>query len=142
MRRFLLIIFIFCSIGLIITSLDMIQVCAQEEKEIPDEIVIENTGYKTDRKGPVVFSHGDHSDSFECQQCHHIYKDGKNIWNEGDPVKKCVECPSPLKSEGNVKKLSIAYHKNCKGCHRKIAKEEGSTSAPYKQCSDCHQKKK
>lgn len=134
-------LFILIILGFVFMSNWVISVSAEEEQEIPDEIVIENKGYKTDRKGPVVFYHGDHSDSFECQECHHMYKNGKNVWNEGDPVKKCSECHSPIKSEGKIKKLSIAYHKNCKGCHRELAKQ-GSTSAPYRQCSDCHEKKK
>ena len=118
-------------------------VIAEEEQEIPDEINIENTGYKTNRKGPVTFSHGDHAESYEiaCSECHHDYQDGKNVWEEGDPVKKCVACHSPLKSKGKIKKLSIAYHNNCKGCHKKLAKQEGGTEAPYKKCTDCHEKR-
>lgn len=84
----------------------------------------------------------DHSESYEvaCRECHHDYKDGKNLWEEGDPVKKCSECHSPLKSEGNVKRLQLAYHKNCKTCHRKLVKEGISEEAPYRRCTDCHEK--
>ncbi|MFC1821147.1 cytochrome c3 family protein [Thermodesulfobacteriota bacterium] len=121
----------------------MSAVTAEEEQEVPDEISIDNKGYKTDRKGPVTLSHADHAENYDaaCTECHHDYKDGKNIWEEGDFVKKCVECHSPLKSEGKTKKLNIAYHNNCKGCHKKLAKQEGGTEAPYKKCSDCHEKK-
>lgn len=118
-------------------------VIAKEEQETLDEINIDNTVYKTDRKGPVTFSHGDHADSYDiaCTQCHHDYQGGKNVWEEGKPVKKCMACHSPLKNKGKTKKLSIAYHKNCKGCHKKLAKQEGGTEAPYKKCADCHEKK-
>jgi hypothetical protein len=109
----------------------------------PQDITIENEGYKPDRKGPVSFSHTNHAQDYEvsCLDCHHNYQDGKNVWKEGDPVKKCVECHSPLKNSGKTKKLSIAFHKNCKTCHRNLAKEGISKDAPYKQCTDCHEKK-
>jgi hypothetical protein len=116
---------------------------AAEEQELPEEIYLQNNVYETDRKGPVWFSHSEHADGYveSCDGCHHEYRDGKNIWEEGQTVKKCVVCHDPSKSEGRVKRLNIAYHKNCKGCHRRLAEEEGSTEAPYKQCTDCHEKR-
>ena len=115
---------------------------AAEEQEAPEEISISNKVYKTDRKGPVLLTHLEHAEGYveSCEECHHEYKDGKNTWEEGQLVKKCSECHDPSKSEGKVKKLNIAYHKNCKTCHRELAKE-GSAEAPYKQCTDCHEKK-
>jgi hypothetical protein len=115
---------------------------AAEEQEMPEEIYIENKVYKTDRKGPVRFSHSEHAEGYveTCDGCHHAYRDGENVWQEGQPVKKCSACHDPSKSKGNAKKLNIAFHKNCKGCHRKLAKE-GGTDAPYKQCTDCHEKR-
>ena len=115
---------------------------AAEEQEMPEEIYIENKVYKTDRKGPVRFSHTEHAEGYveTCDGCHHEYRDGENVWEEGQPVKKCSACHDPSKSKGNIKKLNIAFHKNCKACHRKLAKE-GGTDAPYKQCTDCHEKR-
>ena len=115
---------------------------ASEKQSLPDEIVIENEGYKSDKKGPVRFSHQDHNYSYDvaCTECHHDYQDGKNIWKEGVPVKKCIECHSPLKSEDRVKKLKLPFHKNCKTCHKKLAKDGMAKEAPYKKCNDCHQK--
>ena len=128
------------SFVLIVTSGALI---AAEEQEMPGEIYIENKVYKTDRKGPVRFPHSDHAEGYveSCDGCHHEYKDGENIWQEGQPVKKCVSCHDPSKSKGKVKKLNIAFHKNCKDCHKKLASEEGGTAAPYKQCTDCHGKR-
>ena len=115
---------------------------AEEVQEAPEEIVINNAVYKTDRKGSVLFLHSEHADGYveSCDGCHHEYKDGKNIWEEGQPVKKCSSCHDPAKSNGRIKKLNIAYHKNCKGCHRELARE-GGTQAPYRQCTDCHAKR-
>ena len=52
--------------------------------DMPDDISLENEGYKTDRKGPVSFSHLSHAEDYEveCQECHHIYEDGENVWDE------------------------------------------------------------
>jgi hypothetical protein len=115
---------------------------AAEEQEFPDEIFINNQVYKPDRKGPVYFSHAEHAEGYvdACDACHHDYKDGKNVWQEGQPVQKCAACHDPQKREGKVRKLNIAYHKNCKGCHRELA-GEGGTQAPYRQCTDCHAKR-
>ena len=115
---------------------------ATEEQEVPDEISINNAVYKTDRKGSVLFSHSEHADGYveSCDGCHHEYKDGQNIWEEGQPVKKCFSCHDPSKRDGRTRKLNIAYHKNCKGCHRELARE-GGTQAPYRQCTDCHEKR-
>ncbi len=114
---------------------------ADEAQEAPEEIVISNAVYKTDRKGSVLFSHSEHADGYveSCDGCHHEYKDGQNIWEEGQPVKKCFSCHDPSKRDGRIRKLNIAYHKNCKGCHRELARE-GPTQAPYRQCTDCHEK--
>lgn len=115
---------------------------AEEEQSVPDDIVIENEGYETDRKGPVNFSHLSHIEDYgvSCEDCHHDYKEGKNVWEEGDPVKKCISCHSPLESKDNVKKLSIAFHKNCKTCHKKAVAEGISADAPYKSCYHCHKR--
>jgi hypothetical protein len=116
---------------------------AAEEQEIPEEITLQSVGYKARKKGPVELSHSDHAENYDvaCTECHHVYKDGKNVWEEGQPVQKCSACHDPNKSQGKVKKLQIAFHQNCKGCHRARVKEGISEDAPYKQCSDCHEKK-
>ena len=109
----------------------------------PEEIIIENKGYEKKRKGPVKFSHLDHADNYDvaCTECHHDYQDGKNVWKEGDPVKKCIECHSPLKREDKIKKLQLAFHDNCKNCHKDMAKDGITEDAPYKKCANCHQNK-
>ena len=112
--------------------------------DVPDEVTINCTGYKKDKKGPVKLSHKKHSVDYKvaCTDCHHEYKDGKNIYKEGDPVKKCSTCHNPLKKEGKVGKLQNAYHKNCKNCHKALVKEGKSKTAQFKKCNQCHEKKK
>jgi len=111
--------------------------------DAPDEIVISNEGYQTDKKGPVKLSHKKHAAEYgaKCTDCHHIYKDGKNVLTEKDPIEKCSKCHSPLKKEGKVLKLNLAYHKNCKNCHKEISEKDPSKKAPFKKCNDCHEKK-
>jgi hypothetical protein len=103
----------------------------------PDEVIINTEGYKSDKKGPVPLSHAKHSEEYDigCDACHHEYEDGENVWKEGDPVKKCVECHDTQKSDGDVKKLQIAFHNNCKNCHKEVGDQ-----APSKKCTDCHSK--
>ena len=107
----------------------------------PDEVIIENSGYKKDQKGHVKLSHSKHINEYKvaCTECHHDYKDGKNVWTENDPVKKCAECHDPVKSKGKQKKLQLSYHSNCKDCHKLAVKEK--KKAPTSKCNDCHAKK-
>lgn len=108
--------------------------------DVADQIMIENKGYKSDKKGPVKLTHKKHSTEYKvkCAECHHEYKDGKNVWKDKDPVKKCSACHDPEEKKGNADKLQNAYHKNCQGCHKEIKDKE----APFKKCNDCHQDKK
>jgi len=91
----------------------------------------------------VAFPHALHADELglDCLECHHIYENGENVWDESEEVQKCSECHSPTENQGKVKKLKIAFHRNCKSCHRMLTKEGMSEDAPYRKCSDCHEKK-
>ena len=122
-----------------VTALIFVAVGALTAADVPDEVTIENEGYKKDKKGAVKLLHKKHNVDYKvaCTECHHDFKDGKNIWKEGNPVKKCSECHNPEKKEGKVMKLQNAYHKNCKDCHKAL---EGK-KAPFKKCNDCHEKK-
>ena len=125
--------------GLLFLSAGTLVVAATAE---PDKVIeIENPGYAKDKKGPVAFDHVAHTDKAKvaCVECHHDYKDGKNVWKEGMEVKKCSDCHDINKNTEQdgmkVMKLQNAYHKNCKNCHKEEKK------GPYKKCNDCHAKK-
>jgi len=130
-------------VTVIFTGLLFFTVGALIAADVPDEVTIENKGYKKDKKGPIKLSHKKHSEEYKvaCTDCHHDYNDGKNVWKEGAPVKKCSECHNPLKKDGKIKKLQNAYHRNCKNCHKAYIKEHPDANAPYKKCTKCHQKK-
>jgi hypothetical protein len=122
------------------TGLSFIATGALIAADIPDEIIIKGDSYKKDTKGPVKFSHKKHSTEYKaaCDECHHDYKDGKNVWTAMDPVKKCSECHDYEESKGEMKKRQTAFHNNCKTCHKQAKK--GGKEAPDTKCDDCHQK--
>ena len=128
---------------IILTGIVFLTVGVLTAADVPDEIVINEKGYKKDKKGPVKFMHKEHYEDHKlaCTECHHVYKDGKNVWKQGDPVHKCGECHDPLKKDGKVVTLKNAFHKNCKTCHKELVKSGKSTKAPYKKCTKCHEKK-
>ena len=107
-----------------------------------DNIIIDNEGYKKDRRGPVEFSHKKHAREYKllCWQCHHEYEDDENIYAPWGETKKCRQCHDPVKQEPNEIKLQKAYHLNCKGCHMRLAKEDQKAGA-FKKCNGCHAKK-
>jgi hypothetical protein len=111
--------------------------------DIPDEISIKSNAFTKYKKGAVKLTHKKHNVDYKvaCTECHHVFKEGKNVYKEGDPVQKCSECHDVLKSKGKVKKLMLAYHKNCQGCHKGLEKA-GKKTGPTKKCNDCHEKKK
>jgi hypothetical protein len=99
--------------------------------------------------GPVLFRHQKHVQTYlnldgnniRCEECHHEYIKGKNIWKEGDFVKKCgtLDCHDPFEKKGEKQeKLKTAYHYACKLCHKDITKSDDKKDAPYIKCSGCH----
>ena len=114
--------FLFISVGVLIAA------------DVPEKITIDEAQNK---KGPVAFDHQKHVKEFgaTCTDCHHSYKDGKNVWKEGDKVEKCSACHDLKEKKDGAMKLQNAFHKNCKNCH----KEKGK--GPFKKCNDCHAKK-
>lgn len=100
-------------------------------------------------KGPVEFTHDNHAKNYStgCNECHHVYENGKNIWKEGMEVKKCEVCHNEptVKKEKSLppdlqkKNLKLAFHNNCRACHRKIRADDLETKAPTT-CRGCHKK--
>ncbi|HMK35601.1 MAG TPA: cytochrome c3 family protein [Desulfomonilaceae bacterium] len=93
--------------------------------------------FKETKQSPVSFSHTKHKEA-KCTDCHHEFKDGKNVWQEGQEVKKCSACHK-LEAEGKVVKLEKAYHDKCVTCHKNLKKENKKTGPTA--CNKCHPKK-
>jgi hypothetical protein len=105
-------------------------------EDMPEEILIATKGYKRKVYKPVRFTHLTHVEDYgiECIECHHDYKDGENVWQEGDPVKECVDCHNPNRRQGKLPRLVFAFHFNCRKCHKE------NESGPI-ECQECHTKK-
>jgi DnaJ-class molecular chaperone len=54
---------------------------------------------------------------------------------QGQPIQKCITCHDVKETKGKVLKLQLAYHTNCKECHKTLKK------GPVDKCTDCHAKK-
>ena len=108
-----------------------------------NDIVLNNSGYKKDRRGPVKLSHTKHALEYgvSCWDCHHEYTDDKiNTWSPLSDTYACIECHDPLEVQDNAMRLQTAYHMNCKGCHKELAVKHEKTGA-YRKCLKCHEKK-
>jgi hypothetical protein len=119
---------------------------AYASQQAPDTITMESKVYKKHKKALVNFNHKKHNVDYgiACTDCHHVYKDGKNVWKEGDAVQKCDACHTEAKAAKDDKSSKMekikkyhysAIHENCKGCHKEMKK------GPAK-CAECHPKKK
>ncbi|MBW2108865.1 MAG: cytochrome c3 family protein [Deltaproteobacteria bacterium] len=141
MRKRLLVLMVAAmSVAFVISS-----VCATSA---PDKIVMNNKVFKKHKKALVHFTHKKHHEQYKvaCTECHHVMKDGKNVWKDGDPVQKCTECHKGAKAKGKMPKAEKikgfyynAIHANCVGCHKDMKKK--GKKAPSA-CKDCHPKKK
>jgi hypothetical protein len=115
------------------------------QQKPPENITIKE--FPNPTKGPVEFPHLKHNvdSKIACDQCHHKYQDGKNLWKEGDPVEKCNKCHTELTVEGEKKlppdqqklNLKLAFHNKCQGCHQKMKKENPNSKAALT-CTTCH----
>jgi hypothetical protein len=104
--------------------------------KVPDkDLTIDTQGvYEKKTKSPVVFPHVKHK-ALKCIDCHHEYKDGKNVWQEGQEVKKCGACHKD-KAQEKVLGLKEAFHKQCDGCHKQMKKDKKQTGPTS--CTKCH----
>jgi hypothetical protein len=124
-------------------------------QQAPETITMESKVFSERSKSLVTFPHAKHNVDYKiaCTESHHLYKDGKNVWKEGDEVKKCDACHTeakpPKAAEGEAKlskaeKIKKYYysaiHENCVECHKDLMKAGKAKAAPTK-CAECHPKK-
>ena len=121
--------------------------------DAPENIEMNSPVFKKHTNAIVTLSHKKHAEDYKiaCADCHHVIKDGKNVWKEGDKVQKCTEChkeaKAPKAKEGEPKMSKAdkiknyyysAIHENCVACHK--AEKKKGKNAPSA-CKDCHPKK-
>ena len=128
-------------------------------QQAPDTITMETKVYKKHKKSLVTLTHKKHNVDYKigCADCHHVYKEGKNTWKEGDKVQKCdakgchdkAKAPKAKEGEKKLKRKEkasqgfhySAIHENCVGCHKDLKKADKTKAVPTK-CAQCHPKKK
>ena len=122
-------------------------------QEVPDNITMENPVFGKHKKSLVTLSHKKHAEDYKiaCADCHHVYKEGKNVWKQSEKVEKCTAChkeakaPKAKKGDPKMSKAEkiknyyySAIHENCVACHK--AEKKKGKKAPSA-CKDCHPKK-
>ena len=148
-KRFLTIL----AIAGLMCSVALLGLSGAAEQKVPEEMEIQAKLWSKHTKGPVDFNHKKHAEEYDakCEDCHHVYKDGKNVFKEGDKVQKCMECHNEATIKGEKKlpkdkqalNLKLAYHKNCQGCHRDLKKKDKAKYGKIPTtCIKCHTKSK
>jgi len=133
-------------VGVIVTAFLGSMLLATQSEEGPEEVIIKSELWGEKKYEDFTFAHKKHAveRNIACEQCHHVYEDGKNVWQKCQEVQKCGECHTDSKTgkalreaSEEEKKLSLykAFHDQCRGCHKE--QEKG----PVK-CTECHKKKK
>jgi hypothetical protein len=141
------------AVGALMCGVILLGLSGAAEQKAPDVIDIQSTLWKNHTKGPVKFEHKKHSEEYgeKCVDCHHVIKDGKNTWKEGDKVEKCMDChnEATIKGEKKLSKdkqklnLKLAYHNNCQGCHKDLKKKDKAKYGKIPTtCIKCHTKSK
>lgn len=150
MGKRLLVVF---SVAVFVGTVVLLGLSGAAQQEVPDVITIQAKLWKKHTKSPVTFSHKKHSAEYkvECTECHHVYKEGKNTWKEGDKVQRCMECHTEPTIKGEKKlpeaqqklNLKLAFHNNCQGCHKNLKRKdrEKYSEIPVT-CIKCHPKEK
>ena len=98
---------------------------------------LDNSDFGDPQRVPAVFRHDSHNEAAgieECNECHHVYEDGKKLEDESSEGERCSDCHG-LQASGNQPGLMKAFHMNCKGCHENMDK------GPV-MCGECHVKPK
>ncbi len=96
---------------------------------------VDNSVFGKPERSPAVFRHESHNETAKidaCNECHHVYKDGKRLEGESSEDRRCSDCHGPANS-ASTPSLRKAFHLNCRGCHEKSGK------GPV-MCGECHLK--
>jgi hypothetical protein len=98
-----------------------------------DMKVVSSDAFTRPQRPEAVFVHDAHNEKAgidACNQCHHVYTDGKLVEDESSEDRRCSDCHG-LEDAGRQPGLMKAFHLNCKGCH------QGERKGPV-MCGECH----
>ena len=121
----------YSAVILIIALISFLMVLAAFSQE--DMEVVDGDSFENQRRPPAVFRHDDHNETAEieeCNECHHVYENGKRVVDESSEDQRCVDCHAE-KTSASQPGLRKAFHLNCKGCHQ--SKKQGPVM-----CGECH----
>lgn len=96
---------------------------------------IDNSVFEQPERVSVLFKHDEHNEKADienCNECHHLYEDGKKIEDESSEDQYCSDCHE-MEASGRKPALMQAFHMNCKGCH--LDQKAGPIT-----CGECHNK--
>jgi hypothetical protein len=118
---------------LLAIAVGLISVAAPRAQE--DMQVVANDVFRAPQRPPSVFRHDEHNAAAAidaCQQCHHIYRDGRLVEDESSEDQRCSDCHAET-AQGRQPALMDAFHGNCKQCHLENGK------GPI-MCGECHRR--
>ena len=98
-----------------------------------DMKVVPPGAFPNPQRPAAVFLHDAHNEKAQidnCNECHHVFQDGKLVEDESSEDRRCSDCHE-LEDAGRQPGLTKAFHLNCKGCHQ--AKKKGPAM-----CGECH----
>lgn len=112
---------------LIVLSPHLALECAAQS----DTLFLADPAFSERQRPGVLFNHSEHM-IFDCTDCHHVYENGRNVWEYGMET-TCSACHEPDDRGGLG--LRRAWHGQCLGCHEK----QGALgkSVPV-MCGGCH----
>ncbi len=121
--------------GIVLAAAGLLGAAGPLTEPAPESIL--KMPVKAAREKPLVaFSHRRHeARGVTCVKCHHVYQGKRNVWRQGQPVKRCPECHAFF-PKGEQPDLKNALHLQCKGCHLKLRRERRA-AGPI-DCKDCH----
>lgn len=115
-------------VALTVFLLTLVMAYSQE-----DMTHVGNSMYDNPQRTPALFNHEAHNEAAgieDCNECHHVYEEGKKLEDESSEDRMCSECHD-FKADGRTLSLTNAFHTNCKGCH--LQQNKGPIM-----CGECH----
>ena len=115
------------------TSVAILACMLAFENTYSQEEVLEDSAFEDRTRPPAVFSHEEHNEKAEieeCYVCHHLYEDGNKVEDDSSEGQGCSECHR-VEEEHSAGALMKAYHSLCTDCHRD--KNKGPVT-----CGECH----
>ena len=100
-----------------------------------DDLVINSQALGEHARPLVKFGHAKHSEKIpDCTTCHHDFSPTGN--RGGSEGQFCSDCHGARSTAKNSVSLTMAFHKQCKDCHR-FAADKGQAAGPV-MCGGCH----